>query len=536
MKRFRSATMSCLMSASVLAISASGAAAADAGQKNHSGSELHLNLYSEPMSLDPAIGEDSISFALLRATFDGLTRTGEDGKLHPSAAEKIDVSDDGKTYTFHLRSAKWSNGDPVTAHDFEYAWKRAIDPKIGAGYAYQFYVILNAEKANLQDAKLDDVGIKAIDDRTLRVTLEKPAPYFLELTALPVYYPVNKKVAEASQGWAWEANTHVGNGPFKVESWDHKKSIVLAKNQAYWDKAAVKLDKLSFSMVEDEATELSMYKNGELDWAGGPLGSFPADEIPALKKSGELRTQVFAGAYWYKFNTEQAPFQNAKIRKAFAYAINRQALIDDVLQTAQLPATAIVPPVQSLVKEGYFKDNDVTQAKALLAEGMKELGITQLPPITLTYNTSDAHQAIARFIQSEWKKNLGVDVKLENKEWKQFLDDLHEGRYQIGRFGWIGDYSDPVNFLELFKEKNGSLNDTHWESPKYKALLEQSATESDPEKRTAILKQAEQILMDEMPVMPIYYYTNSWIQNEKLSGVVIDPLGTIDYKWAHFTN
>ncbi|MFJ9500012.1 peptide ABC transporter substrate-binding protein [Brevibacillus centrosporus] len=496
---------------------------------------LKINLHSEPPTADPGIAEDSTSGTIVRAAFEGLTRAGGDGKVHEAAAESYTVSEDGKTYTFKLRDAKWSNGDPVTAKDFEFAWKRALDPKTASNYAYQLYYIKNGEKFNKGEAKIEDVGVKAVDDKTLEVTLENPTPFFTELTAFYTYYPVNQKVVEGNEKWAAEAATHVGNGPFKLEAWEHKNKLVLAKNDNYWDKDNVKMDKIEFSMVEDENTELSMFDNGELDWAGAPTSALPTDAIPALKDSGKMKTQPIAGTYWYKFNTEKAPFNNVKIRKAFTFAIDRQSLIDNVLQTGQIPATGAVPPSMALKADGYFKDNDLETAKKLLEEGMKEEGITKLPTITLSYNTSEAHKKIAEAIQDQWKKNLGVDVKLENKEWKVYLEDLHQGNFQIGRMGWLGDFNDPINFLELYKDKKGGNNDTNWENPKYKELLNQSALEQDPEKRKAILAQAEQILMDDMPIMPIYFYTDSWVQNDKVTGIVIDGLGSIDYKNADIT-
>ncbi|MBY0054205.1 peptide ABC transporter substrate-binding protein [Brevibacillus agri] len=504
-----------------------------AGSEQTSGPKvLRMNMKSEPPTADPGLAEDSTSGAVLRATFDGLTRIGEDGKPHESVAEKIDVSEDGLTYTFHLRDSKWSNGDPVTAKDFEYAWKRALDPKLGSTYAYQLYYLKNAEEYNTGKAKAEDVGVKATDDKTLVVTLKNPTPFFLELTAFYTYYPVNQKVVESTQNWAGDAKTHVGNGPFKIETWEHKSKLILAKNENYWDKDAVKLDKIDFSMVEDENTELSMFDNGDLDWAGAPTSALPTDAIPALKESGKMQTRAIAGTYLYKFNTEKRPFNNAKIRKAFAYAIDRKTIIDNVTQANQEPAMGLVPPTMAVATSPYFKDGDVETAKKLLEEGMKEEGITKLPTLTLSYNTSEGHKKIAEAIQDQWKKALGVEVKLENKEWKVFLDDLHQGKFQIARSSWTGDYNDPYTFLDLFKLKKGSNNDTNWENPKYQELLNQSAVEKDPEKRKQILAQAEALLMDEMPAAPIYYYTHSYVKSDKVQGVVLDGLGFVDWKWA----
>ncbi|MFP3391439.1 peptide ABC transporter substrate-binding protein [Brevibacillus sp. SIMBA_040] len=493
---------------------------------------LKLNLHSEPPTADPGIAEDTTSSTIITATFEGLTRVGKDNKVHEAAAESYTVSEDGKKYTFKIRDNKWSNGDAVTAKDFEFAWKRALDPKTASNYAYQLYYVKGAEAYNKGTGKVEDVGVKAVDDKTLEVELNNPTPFFLELVAFKTYFPVNQKVVEGNEKWAMDAKTIVGNGPFKMETWEHKSKLVVVKNDNYWDKDNVKLDKIEFSMVEDENTELSMFENGELDWAGSPTSALPTDAIPALKESGKMTTQPIAGTYFYRFNTEKAPFNNAKIRKAFAYAIDRQGLIDNILQAGQLPATGYIPMSMALNKDGYFKDKDLEAAKKMLEEGMKEAGISKFPAITLSYNTSEGHKKIAEAIQDQWKKNLGVDVKLENKEWKVYLDDVHQGKYQVARAGWLGDFNDPINFLEMFKDKDGGNNDTRWENPKYKELLNQSALEPDLEKRKAILAEAEQILMDEMPIMPIYYYTQSWVKNDKVDGVIIDGLGAVDYKYA----
>lgn len=535
MKKKSKAAFQLLLVAGVLASSAGMVQAAEKPQTAAVASgkqELRLNVPGGVVAIDPALINDERETALVRATFDGLTRLGPDGKVQLSLASSVDVSDDLKTFTFHLREAKWSNGDPVTAYDFEYAWKRALDPETGSSYAYMLYALQNAELANQKKASLDAVGVKAVDAKTLMVTLEQPTPYFTELTTYPSFYPVNKKIAEADPDWGIKAATHVGNGPFKIETWEAFGKLVLVKNQNYWDQAAVKLDRLEFSTEREDNLELALFQEGKLDWAGAPLSTLPIEELPALKEQGIVQTKPIAGVYWYKFNTEQKPFTNAKIRKAFAYAIHRQEVVDTLTNAMQLPATGAVPLASALKPEGYFKDNDKETAKKLLAEGMKELGLAKLPPITLSYNTSQGHQMIAQTIQKQWQDTLGVEVKLENKEWMAFLEDMSDGNYQIGRMGWIGDYSDPINFLELFKEKTGGLNETRWENSKYQALLAQSATEKDPDKRRQLLAEAEAILMDEMPVAPIYFYTNLWVQNDKLKGVVLDGLGNVDYKWA----
>ncbi|MFF0829688.1 peptide ABC transporter substrate-binding protein [Brevibacillus sp. NPDC003359] len=493
---------------------------------------LRMNLQSEPSTADPGIAEDRLSLTIISATFEGLTRQGKDSKTHEAAAESYTISEDGKTYTFKIRKAKWSNGDQVTAHDFEYAWKRVLDPKTASNYAYQLYYIKGAEAFNKGTGNVGDIGVKAIDDKTLKVELTNPTPYFLELLSFKTYYPVNKKVVESNPKWANDVKTIIGNGPFKMETWEQKIKMVLVKNENYWDKDNVKLDRIDFSMEEDEYTELEMFKHGELDWAGSPTSSLPF--YIDSKVAEKIKWKPIAGTYFYRFNTEKAPFHNAKIRKAFAYAINRQLLMN-VSPLSPLLATRYVPPTMTLNEKGYFTDNDVETAKKLLIEGMKEEGITKLPPITLTYNTSEGHKKVSEIIQHQWKINLGVDVKLEDKEWEVFLEDVNEGDYQIARASWTADFNDPISFLELFKEADGGNNDTGWENPKYRELLNQSNLEQDQKKRKAILAQAEQILMDEMPITPLYYYTHSWVQNDKLKDVIMDGLGAIDFKYADIT-
>jgi len=493
---------------------------------------LRINIHQEPATVDPGIAEDNVSGGITRATFDGLTRLDKNAKPMNSVAQDVKVSEDGLTYTFTLRDSKWSNGEPLTAHDFEFAWKRALDPKTASNYAYQLYYVKNGQKFHTGKGTADEVGVKALDDKTLEVKLENPTPYFLELTAFYTYYPVSKKVVEANPNWAKEAATHVGNGPFKMTAWEHKSKIVLEKNENYWDKDNVKLDKIEMAMIEDENTELSMFENGELDWAGQPLSQLPTDAIPALKDAGTLVIHPKATMYWYKFNTEKAPFNNVKIRKAFAYAVNRQEIVDNITQAGQVPAMGLLPQTMAVKPEGYFKDNDVETAKKLLEEGMKELGITELPSITLSYNTVERHKKIAEAVQDQWKKVLGVDVKLANKEMKVHLEDMHQGNYQIGRLGWNADFNDPINYMEMYRDKDGGNNDTRWENARYKELIIQSAKETDPEKRKALFAEAEQIFMDEMPVIPIFNDVDVWAQSDKVKGVQVDGLGFIDFKWA----
>ncbi|MBP2239477.1 oligopeptide transport system substrate-binding protein [Cytobacillus eiseniae] len=500
---------------------------------------LRININTEPPSLHPALAKDTTSGAVLLQTFEGLTRINQDGTPEEAMAEKIAVSDDQTVYTFTIRDAKWSNGDPVTANDFEYAWKWALDPNNQSEYAYQLYYVKGAEDAHVNGGSVDEVGVKALDEKTLEVTLQNPTPFFLELTAFYTYFPVNSKIAEANAEWAHDAGeNYTSNGPFVMTEWSHSDKIILEKNENYWDADTVKLETIEMIMINDPNTELSMFDNGELDWAGAPTGTLPTDAMQALKDQGRLTTQSIAGVYNYKFNTTVEPTSNVNIRKALAHAINRQELIDNILQGEQMPAMGIVPPSMFPENEtGHFPDNDVETAKEFLQKGLEELGYSdpsELPAIALSYNTSEAHQKIAQAVQDMWKQNLGIEVVLDNSEWAVYLDKVHALDYQIARMGWLGDFNDAINFLEMYRDADGGNNDTGWESKEYQDLLAASATEGDADARQQLLKDAEKVFMADMPVAPVYFYTNNWVQVENLKGVAVSGLGDAQYKWAYF--
>ncbi|EST54813.1 ABC transporter substrate-binding protein [Brevibacillus panacihumi W25] len=491
---------------------------------------LRLNM-EEPATLNPIFAEDTVSGALIRQLYDSLTRLDEDGNPVLSLASDMKLSPDKRTYTFTLRDAKWSNGDPVTAHDFEYTWKHALDPKTGSPAAYNYNSIKNAQAFSAGKARSEDVGVKALDDKTLQVVLESPIPFFPTMVSfLPA---VNKDVAQANPQWATDPKTLVSNGPFRLDQWEHRNKIVLVKNSSYWEQEAVKLERVEIFMIADASTELSMFDKGELDWAGNPISGLPIDAIEPLMKEGKLRTKPKATSYYIRFNTEREPFTNAKIRKSFAYAINRQEIARHIGQAGQTPLMGITPITASLRPEGFFADNQPEEAKKLLEEGMKELGIAKLPEITYLYNISDRNKAIALTLQATWKKVLGVEVKLQSKETKVVLDDQERGKFAITRSSWTADTNDPVDFLQKFVEKYSSSNITRWHNPVYAELIRKSYVETDKEKRKQILLDAEALLMEEMPLTGIFSDVNAWVQSDKLKGVRIDPLSKMDLKWAY---
>ncbi|RKD26744.1 hypothetical protein BEP19_16210 [Ammoniphilus oxalaticus] len=495
---------------------------------------VRLNLRNEPPTLHPGLAIEHSSMILLKALMEGLTRIGPDGKPQPAAAERIDLSEDRLTYTFTLRDLTWSNGEPVTAADYETAWKWALNPTIDAPYAYQLYPIANAKKAKQGEVELTEVGIKALDTHRLEVMLENPTPYFLELTASPPYFPIHREATEKNSEWHTAASSYIGNGPFQLTEWEHGNKLVLAKNPDYWDADTVQLEQIEMMMLNEDNTEFELFQKGSLDWIGSPFSALSTDALAVFKENEQLLTAPVAGTYEYRFNTERPPFDNPNIRKALAYAIDRDQLVSRITHGEQAAATTYAPPVTFADDEGHelFLDNDVEQARQLLKQGLHEAGLQELPSIELVYNTSEAHAKIAEAMQKMWQQNLGVTTTLKSLEWETHVMEIENGNYQLARMSWLADFNDPVNFLEIYTDPQGN-NNTNWTSDEYNKWITASYTEIDPRRRYQHLREAEKILMDEMPTIPIYHYAYSYAKSERLQNIYIDALGHIDFKWAY---
>jgi len=496
--------------------------------------QLRINIGAEPHSLDPRRARDLQSQTMAKMFFDGLMRLNPEEKAELALAETIEVSDDGKTYIFHLREARWSNGDPVSADDFAYAWKKVLDPSFPTDTASQFYLIQNAKKAKEGKVSLDDVGIKVLGPRTLEVELENPAPYFLELLAMPIFYPVNQRIDQISPHWAESSSSYVCNGPFMPTEWRHSDKIEAVKNPRYWDAASVKLQQMEVVMVAEQ-TELLMFQKKELDWAGSPLSVLPIDALPVLKKEKGFYTKPFLATYFFRTNLYQPPFNHPAMRKAFALAINRQQIVEHVLQGNQLPATGLVPPSMGIQEAPYFADGDVEAAKALFAQALSELSMRPegLKNLSLLYVASDRNHTIAQAAQQQWRDAFGITVQLEPVERKVYFDRTSKMQYQLVIGSWTADYNDPINFLEVFKYKANGTNNTGWEDPIYTSLLDRSHETVDLKDRLALLQESEKILMDAMPIIPVFHYTMLYMKNDKVRDVVVSNLGGVDFKWAY---
>lgn len=502
-------------------------------------STIHLNLSDEPLSLDPRTVRTLRDLTLVKQLFEGLYRLDEKSVPQPAVAQKCDISSDGHTYTFILRDTKWSNGDPVTAHDFEYAWTKVLDSHFPSDYAYMLYPIKNAKLYRQGQCTLDKVGILATDDHTLVVTLENPTPYFLELTAFPTFFPVNQKVDLTLSKWASPPGSHfVSNGPFTLNKWTPEDALELAKNNTYWDVSSVHLDGLEFTIIADNITESYLYEKDKIDWLGQPLSQSITPELMGkLKQEGSLQSYDVLGTFWLVFNTKVTPLDDPCLRQALALSLNREEIIHYVLQGNQKPATSVLPPIISLQQEPYFKDYDTKKASELFHTYLETHHFTKetMPPLSLTYMPTERNRKLVQVIAEKWRQVLGINVELVGIEKHYYRQELKCGDFMIATSDWIADFKDPLAFLEVFKndmENGNGVNTSRWQNTEFKSLLDLASREVNSAKRQDLLHRAEKILMDEMPVAPLYHYSFDYAKKDEISAVILSPLGTADFKNA----
>ncbi|BDG47595.1 peptide ABC transporter substrate-binding protein [Parageobacillus sp. KH3-4] len=532
-KAFASIFALLLLVSAVLTGCGSKGTSGDGAAKNIK-QEITLNAMSEPPSLDPALASDTTSGWIIDHLFEGLYTKNQKGEPVLGAASDVKVSEDGKTYTFTIRDdAKWSDGDPVTAQDFEYAWKRVLDPKTGSPFAFYMYYIKGAEEYNKGKGSADQVGIKALDDKTLQVELKAPLSYFDKLLTMWTFYPVKKSLVESNPKWAAEAKGYVSNGAYQLTEWKHNSEVVIEKNQHYWNKDTINMEKVTWKMVNDATTYYQMYKTGELDL----IATLPTDAVAQEKNNKEYKVVPYFGTYMFMFNVAKEPFNNAKIRRAFAMAIDRKAIVENITKSGEKPAYAFVPygadtPDGDFREVGgaYFEEN-VKEAKKLLQEGMKEEGWSTLPEVTLIYNTAENHKKIAEAVQEMLKRNLGVKIKLANQEWKTYLETTEQSNFQMARMGWIGIFVDPTVILDYYLGDSPN-NRTNWVNKQFDDLMAKAKVEQDDKKRYELLHEAEKVLMTDMPFIPVYFYSQNYLTSPKFKGIVYPVNRYPDVRWA----
>ena len=493
---------------------------------------VHLSLTADPTSLDPRRARDLDSVNVLRMLFEGLTRMGKDGKTELGLAEQVEISDDALHYTFHLRKARWSNGDGGSAFDFEKAWKTILDPEFATDIAHQLYPIKNARLAKLGQVERDMIGVKAENEETLVVELEIPCPYFLKLLSMSCFLPVHARTAEEFPNWFLELDHFVSNGPFILNSWEHSNRLSLTKNDQFWEKHSVHLDAIDIFVVSAD-TALRMYEEGSLDWAGSPLSLIPPDAIAKLKREERLQSSPFLATSFYRMNTtdvlggQKNSLSNSDVRRALSLALDRQAIVTHILQGKEVCARSLTPPSMELKTDGYFSE-DLEEAKRILT------AYGPIEPITISYSNNERNAAIAQAIQNTWQSKLGITIILEAVEPKVYFQRISNKQYQIAAGSWSADFDDPINFLELFKYRDCGTNNTNWENEEYIDLLNRSGLCNSKEERIALLREAECILMREMPIIPIYHFSLNYLKTKELEDAILSPMGQLDFRFAYF--
>jgi oligopeptide transport system substrate-binding protein len=475
---------------------------------------LHIGNGDEIADVDPHTTTGSPEHQIQTALFEGLvTQDAETLAIKPAVADSWTVSADGRVYRFHIRdNARWSNGEPLVAQDFVDTWQRALLPGLGNQWASYLFVLKNAEafyKGEIKD--FNAVGVKALTTQELEITLTNNTPYFLQQLNHNSMYPLPIKTIlkfgaldERSTLWTRPEN-FVGNGPFTVKEWTPQKVFSVVKNRYYWDAAQVRLNEIRFYPIQNDINAERSYRAGQLHL----IDKLPREKIAYYRNKHDPAHRTFPmyGTYFYRFNTTIKPFNDVRVRKALTYALDRESLVRSVTKGGEQAAYALTPPIPNSFSATSKIVYDPQLAKQLLAEAGYANGVG-FPNIKLLYNTSEGHQKIALAIQQMWKQTLGIDIQLENQEWKTFLENQRTMNYQLCRASWIGDYIDPDTFLQLFIS-NGGNNETGWSNPLYDQLLKQAAAGSTEAERFAYFQQAEKILSEEVPIIPIYTYVGN---------------------------
>lgn len=498
---------------------------------------LVLSNRVEPEDLDPQVTTGVAEINIHMALFEGLTspdpRTLEP---EPGVAESWEISEDGRTYTFHLRkNAHWSNGEALTAKDFIYSWKRILNPKLGAANAVLLFVIEGAESYHAGVIDWDQVGIKALDAYTLQIRLNAPTGYFPNLLMHPAFYPVYEPAIDAKDGterrgsgWT-RPGYHVGNGPFKLQDWQPNQIVRVVKNENYWDADVVNLSAIDFLPYENATTEETAFLGQQIHLTR----TLPPAKIAGYreKNSPYLRIDPYLGTYYYLINTKASPLDNPLVRKALAYSLDKQTIISRVLNGGEQPARAFTPPDTAGYTSEAGIDYNLEEARKALAEAGYANG-AGFPTLTLKFNSSDNNRVLAEVVQEMWRKNLGIPVELQNEEWKSYLETRRQGDFEILRASWIGDYVDPMTFLELWKTDNQN-NFSGFSDPDYDILIDEAARSQNSERRRALLEDAEQLLLESTPIIPLYHFTTPYLIRPEVRGWYPTLLDWHPYKYVY---
>lgn len=506
--------------------------------------ELAVQIGPDPETIDPALNSAVDGGNMLLHAYECLLIVDQDGKLAPGQAESYEVSEDGLTWTFHLRDGlKWSDGSDLTANDFVYSWKRVCDPEVAAPYAETVLGMVKGYSDAIE-GNLDALAVSAPDASTLVVELDAPCSYFGSLAAFATLSPVQQATIEANgDAWATAPETYVSNGPFYMTEWVPGSHITFSKNPNYWNVDAIKLDRLKFVLMEDSNAAYSAYQTGEVLM----IKDVPTEEIPSLEGNADFYVDPIIGTYYISLNTEKEPFNNADVRKALSLAIDREYVASTLMQGTYSAAGNFMGPGWIDTDGSEFIANanggnayiDTTNFEANLEEAKKLLADAGYPDgegfPTISYTTNDAgyHKVVAEYLQQAWAE-LGITLQVNIVEWSSFTPMRRSGDYEIARNGWVGDYSDPSNMLDLLYSTNGN-NDGKFNNADYDAAMETSRTTLDAAERSKALHTAEDILMDQVACIPLAYYNDFWLQSDKITGSWHSAYGYWYFMYADVT-
>lgn len=503
---------------------------------------ITINAGPQPKTIDPTLNTALDGCYYVIHAFEGLTTKDKDGKIVGGVAESWEELDNGTRYIFHLRTnAKWSDGKNVAADDFVYSWRRVVDPAVGSQYSFQHEPVKNARAITAGEMPVDSLGVKAIDDYTLEVTLEAPTAYFLDLTAFTTFYPVRKDIIEQyGDAWSLKAETYIGNGPFMAKEINQDESIIMVKNTNYWNYSAIVPEELKFVLMQNETASVAGVKEGSIDFSR----ILPTQDIQTLQKEGLLQIKPMLASYFYCLNTTNEVLSDIRVRKALALAIDRNYIVEQVTKGGETPANAFVPYGIKDVNNGSFRENgggffdissenyqaNIEEAKKLMAEAGYPDG--KGFPVFEFKADPGFHIAIFEAVQQMWKENLGIDTKIVQEEWAVFLQTRYDKNLTMCRGGWFGDFNDPINFLALYTSYSPN-NYSSYSNAQYDAYIQTALSTGDQNIRMEAMHKAEELLVNSFAIIPMYFYTEPLLVSPKLKDVYYDDLAMHKFTQAY---
>lgn len=497
---------------------------------------LRVNISREPTCFDPRKVYDPSHQILISMLFEGLLKLNPDLSVSFAQACAYEITSDRLVYTFHLGEHSWSDKSLVKAEDFVETYLDLLDPKFPAPHANLLYDVLNAQEAKKGLVSRDQVGIKALDGQTIQITLKRPNPCFLQIVTSPYLVPVCRKKVRENPDWALESGSdYICNGAFSLSKWTPKAEIIFKKNRNYDGKYPAKIQEVHVSLVANEMSALHMYGNGYLDIIGTPFSQIPIPYLKDLKDRKSVVINPVSASLYISFNTTAAPFNNVHLRRALALSVNRKEIIEHVTLLDEEPALSPIPSILKQRKSAqWIRDADIEEAKSELQKALETISHKELRQLTLYFWPLEINYLVAQTLQQQWRQNLELEVEIEVIDFKSLLAKVADGSYKMAIFAWSADYADPISLLHRFRYAKDASNYSRWESEPFNELLDASAIEIDSDKRLDVLEAAEKLLVDEMPIAPLFHWNFSLLVQPEVKGFAMDPLGQIRFDQISF--